>query len=86
MKRLDLVTAELSEDEVLAVINKTKDGIRKDPLKEQIKKNRAEAAAHPGICSVCGIPGEPVELVGGRKAYYCAVHRNTTPAIKEPQE
>jgi hypothetical protein len=86
MKRLDLVTADLSEDEVLAVMNKLKNDVRKDPLKDQIKKNQVKATLLPGVCPVCGTPGEPVELQKGRKAFYCAVHRNTTPAVKNTEE
>jgi hypothetical protein len=86
MKKLDLTTIPLTDDEVLAVVEKEKNTIRRDPLKEEIKKNQAIAATERGVCPICGVPGETIELLGGRPAFYCKVHRAVIPAVKELKE
>ena len=89
VKKLDLCTVPLTDEEVLAVIKNEKAVVRKDdPLKAEIKSNQVKASIERGVCPVpgCGVAGEPIELLGNKRAFYCAEHRAVIPAIKPPKE
>lgn len=72
-----------SDEEWLAAVESTVFNIRQNPMTDEIKK---EAIAVSQLCPVCRQQAEPISLMRGRKAYYCATHRAVTPAIANEDE
>jgi predicted RNA-binding Zn-ribbon protein involved in translation (DUF1610 family) len=67
-----------TDDEWLAAVESLTNGVRNDPLKQEIKK---QAYAVSQLCPVCGEVSEPITLMRNRKAYYCKKHKAVSPAI-----
>jgi hypothetical protein len=67
-----------TDDEWHAAVNAAVSNIRHNPMEDEIKKS---AIAVSQLCPVCKTQAEPISLMRGRKAYYCASHRAVTPAI-----
>lgn len=53
-------------------------GVHQNPLQADIDKKGRELNK---ICPICQEVGEPVTLLNGRKAFHCATHKVTQPAV-----
>jgi len=72
-----------TDEEWSAAVESAVSTIRHNPMEDDIKKS---AIAVSQLCPVCRRQAEPISLMQGRKAYYCASHRAVTPAIVNEDE
>jgi len=69
-----------TDDEWGAVVDSIVTSIRTDPLSQDIQE---QEVAISQLCPICKKKGEPITLMRGREAFYCAAHRAVSPAIAE---
>lgn len=53
-------------------------GLHQNPLQADLDKKDREINK---ICPICKSSGQPVTLMSGRKAFYCAEHKVVQPAV-----